>query len=103
MVWSEPADLNGLIASSEVIGDIGLESELANDFVLPGEAFVCAARWWGGYYNGNGCGDIGYGTIWNVRFYDDGGCVPADVIAEYLGDPVLRDFDWLPGWLLPSL
>ena len=53
--WSEPADLNGLIASSEVIGEFGLESEIANDFLLTTDATITLARWWGGYYNGNGC------------------------------------------------
>jgi hypothetical protein len=85
VAWSEPPNLDGLIASSEVIGDFGLESEIANDFVLGQNDLVTLARWWGGYYNGNGCGDTGYGTNWNLRFYDDGGCVPNNVIYETVG------------------
>ena len=85
VVWSEPPDLNGLIGSSEAIGDIGLESEIANDFILPQDDFVTLARWWGGYYNGLGCGESAVGTNWNLRFYDDGGCAPGNVISETVG------------------
>jgi hypothetical protein len=84
-VWSEPPDVNGLIASSEEIPDVGLESEIANDFVLAADDYICVARWWGGYFNGSGCGEVGYGTSWNLRFYDDGGCVPNNVIYETVG------------------
>jgi hypothetical protein len=82
--WSEPPDVNGLIVSSEIINDVGLESEIANDFVFLHDFQMMAARWWGGYYQGNGCGDVGYGTNWNIRFYEDGGCVPGNVIYEQL-------------------
>jgi hypothetical protein len=85
VVWSEPVDLEGLIASSEVIGQFALETEIANDFYLTSDATLCLARWWGGYYNNNGCSDVGIATNWNLRFYDDGGCVPLSTVAEYLG------------------
>ncbi len=85
VVWSEPPDLEGLIASSEVIGQFGLETEIANDFYVARDTDVGLARWWGGYYNNNGCGDIGVATNWNLRFYDDGGCVPLSVLAETVG------------------
>jgi hypothetical protein len=85
VVWSEPVDLEGLIASSEVIGSVGLETELANDFFLAADNTITLARWWGGYWNNNSCSDIGYATNWNLRFYDDGGCVPLTSLAEYLG------------------
>ncbi len=85
VVWSEPPDLEGLIASSEVIGQLALETEIANDFYLPWDYWICVARWWGGYYNNNGCGDVGIATNWNVRFYDDGGCVPLTLLNETLG------------------
>ncbi len=85
IVWSEPPDLEGLIASSEVIGQFALETELANDFYLTYDTVLCYARWWGGYYNNNGCSDNGYGMNWNLRFYDDAGCVPLATVTEYLG------------------
>jgi hypothetical protein len=85
VIWSEPPDLEGLIASSEVIGQFALETEIANDFYLTSYETICVARWWGGYYNNNGCGDVGIATNWNVRFYEDGGCVPLTTVAEYLG------------------
>jgi len=83
--WSEPADLNGLIASSEQILTYGIETECANDFYYPYDTVVYLARWWGGYWNNSVACDPGFYTaLANVRFYDDGGCVPANVIAEYL-------------------
>ncbi len=85
VLWSEPPDLDGLIASSEVIGQLALETEIANDFYLPNDNILGLARWWGGYYNNNGCGDIGVATHWNLRFYDDGGCVPLNTISESVG------------------
>ena len=84
VVWAEPPNLDGLIASSEVIGDLGLESEIATDFVLTFDTSIGFVRWWGGYYNGNGCGEIGVATHWNLRLYDDAGCVPNQLIAEFL-------------------
>jgi hypothetical protein len=81
--WSEPPDFEGLIASSEVIGVYGLETEIANDFYFTTDGlWVQLARWWGGYWNNYGCSDIGYATYWNLRIYDDGGCVPNTVIWE---------------------
>jgi len=85
VVWSEPADLEGLIASSEVIGSVGLETEIANDFFLTADNTIVTAKWWGGYWNNNSCADIGYATNWNLRFYDDGGCVPLTTLAEWVG------------------
>jgi hypothetical protein len=101
VVWSEPVDLEGLIASSEVIGQFALETEIANDFYLSSDATICLARWWGGYYNNNSCSDIGYATNWNLRFYDDGGCVPLSTVAEYLGASANETNVYCQGGLYP--
>jgi hypothetical protein len=82
--WSEPADFEGLIASSEVIGQFGLETEIANDFILTTDTVITLARWWGGYYNNNSCQDSHVAPTWNLRFFDDGGCVPVNMLAEYV-------------------
>ncbi len=82
--WSEPPDLEGLIASSEILGQFGLETEVANDFHLESDETIVLARWWGGYYNNNGCGDALVATTWNLEFFDDGGCVPNNLLAEYV-------------------
>ena len=82
--WSEPPDLNGLLDSSEVIGHFDLETEIANDFTLSPGATITLARWWGDYYSNNGCGDAHVATTWNLRFYDDTGCVPGDLLAEFV-------------------
>jgi hypothetical protein len=94
-------DLEGLIASSEVIGQFALETEIANDFYLSSDATICLARWWGGYYNNNSCSDIGYATNWNLRFYDDGGCVPLSTVAEYLGASANETNVYCQGGLYP--
>ncbi len=79
--WSEPADLNGLIASSEQILALGLESEVANDFV-PTDG-VSQVTFWGGYYNSSTPCVSGITTpAFNLKFYRDGGCVPASTTPD---------------------
>ena len=46
--WSKPADLNGMIASSEQFLMCGLETECPNDFVVNANA-VTRAICWGGF------------------------------------------------------
>jgi hypothetical protein len=101
VVWSEPANLDGLIASSEVIAQFGLETEIANDFFLTANNTITIARWWGGYYNNNGCSDIGIATNWNLRFYDDGGCVPLTTLSETLGAFANETFVYCQGGFYP--
>jgi len=82
VIWSEPPDLNGLIGSSEQILAFGLETELANDFV-PTASFVGVATWWGGFWNNSTPCQPGIPTPgFNLRFYDDAGCVPGRIIAD---------------------
>ena len=80
--WSEPPDPAGSIGSSEVIGAFALETEIANDFFFGGDSNVTMARWWGGFWNGDPIN-----VNWNLRIYDDGGCVPGAVLAEWLNVP----------------
>ena len=102
--WSEPADLEGMIASSEVIGVYALETEIANDFYfVTADNTVNLARWWGGYWNNYGCGDIGYATNWNLRFYNDGGCIPWTHGCRVPGRLRERDVRLLPGRCLSGL
>ncbi len=101
LIWSEPPDLEGLIASSEVIGQFGLETEIANDFYLTQDNTIGYARWWGGYYNNNGCGDIGAATHWNLRFYNDGGCMPLNVLSEMVNAPAHEVFIYCQGGFYP--
>ncbi len=81
IVWSEPPDLNGMIASSEIINVFGIVSEVANDFV-PSDTPIHHAAWWGGYFNNStpcqGTTTPGF----NLRFYGDAGCAPGTVIAD---------------------
>jgi hypothetical protein len=80
--WSQGPNLDGLIGSSEQILAFGLESELANDFLPNAGGYVDNARWWGGYYNYL-LGDP-LVTTFNLRFYEDAGCVPGPVLCEYI-------------------
>ncbi len=80
--WSEPPDLNGLIGSSEQILAFGLETELANDFTSDGSG-VGHAVWWGGFWNNTTPCQSGITTPgFNLRFYEDAGCVPGTLIAD---------------------
>jgi hypothetical protein len=85
IVWSQPPNLDGLILSSEVIADYGLESELADDFNHAWAYPPVLVRWWAGYFSNNGCGDFGSATRWNLRVYEDGGCVPGNLVWEQHG------------------
>jgi hypothetical protein len=47
--WSDPAHLDGGGVSSEIIEQVGLESEVANDFILDETRTIAMIRWWGMY------------------------------------------------------
>jgi hypothetical protein len=80
--WSQTPNLDGLIGSSEVISAFALETELANDFLVGAGPNVDGARWWGGYYNYIPGDPLV--TSFNLRFYDDAGCIPGSVLCEYV-------------------
>ncbi len=82
--WSEAPNLEGLLGSSEIAGQLGVETELANDFLPVDSGLITLARWWGGSWGGNGCGDHHLSSTWNLRFYDDSGCLPGALLAEYV-------------------
>ncbi len=82
-VWSEPPDLNGLIASSEQILAFGLESEIANDFVADSYYGIGQVTFWGGYYNNSTPCSAGITTPgFNLKFYSDGGCAPSSTTPD---------------------
>jgi len=79
--WSEPADLNGSIGSSEQILAFALETELANDFV-PTDA-LSKAIWWGGFWSNTVPCVSGITTPgFNLRFFEDAGCIPGTILAD---------------------
>jgi hypothetical protein len=78
--WSEPPDLEGLLGSSEQILDFGLETELANDFLVDRDLTITLARWWGGYYNYTPGDPLV--TSFNLRFYAETDCLPGDLLRE---------------------
>jgi len=74
--WSEPPDLEGLIGTSEQILMYGLESEIANDFVVGRTTTITKAAFWGGIPHDYPC-DPGFEyRCHNLRFYNDTGCAP---------------------------
>ncbi len=96
--WSEPPDLNGFIGGSEQILVIGLQDEIANDFVVSASP-ITTASWGWGWYDESGCDEHPATPGFNLRFYEAGDCLPGTLIAElsitnfteeYLGcqDPV---------------
>ena len=48
--WSELPDPAGSVGSSEIIGGLDLETEIANDFIFDMNERIVRARWWGGYW-----------------------------------------------------
>ena len=81
--WSEPADLNGMIGSSEQILRLGIETEMANDFMIDG-GVITRASWWGGYFENldTPCEELPPSPGFNLRFYEDANCLPAALIAD---------------------
>lgn len=73
VIWSDPPDFDGVSGSSEIIDEYGLESELANDFLLDLPAAIRCVRWWGAYYE-----EFDGPTIdsFILRLYFDAGCLP---------------------------
>lgn len=67
-----------------MISSLGLESEIANDFVWGCQHVeVGKVVWWGGYFNVSTPCESGITTPgFNLRFYSDAGCVPGDLYAE---------------------
>jgi len=87
--WTEPADLNGLIGSSEQILSQGLETEIANDFVPTDK--VIAVTYWGGFWNNSTPCASGITTPgFNLKFYDDAGCIPGSNVA-WLVNPTFTE------------
>jgi hypothetical protein len=81
--WSEPADLADSKISSEIIGQYGIESEIANDFIIGTDTWVTKAIGYGGYYNW-APGDPPV-TTYNWLFYSDAGCVPDVLLDTFTG------------------
>ncbi len=99
--WSQTFDLNGNKISSEIIGAFDLESELADDFRIPaGSGQIARVVGWGGPYNwAPGDPDV---TAFNLYFYDDGGCVPANRIQTYLAQTGSVTFIGYDGFGFPT-
>jgi hypothetical protein len=81
-MWSEPPDVNGLLGSSEILIEFGIETELANDFV-PTEPVITHVTWWGGYYENEipcepGIPNPGF----NLGFWEEDNCKPGALITE---------------------
>ncbi len=79
-IWMQPPNLEGLIASSEIIAEFNLDTELATDFVLAYGATIQQARWWGGYYNWTE-GDPRI-TRFRIRWFESSGCLPGALVRE---------------------
>jgi hypothetical protein len=68
----------GVVSSAKVEAE---SLEVANECAA-GSARVVRAIWWGGYLKWQP-GDV-HATCFDVRFYDDKACRPANLIASYL-------------------
>jgi hypothetical protein len=79
---SQAPNLGSAKISDEIIGAVGLETEIANDFLASASGWVDGVRWWGGYYNWvQGDPQV---TSFNITVYGDDGCVPAGIVCEYV-------------------
>lgn len=84
VLWLDNPDFDANVGSSEVMAEIGLETEIANDFLLEEAATIEKVTWWGTYW-GNPGEDLPLDGGMNLRFYNDAGCEPETVpFVEYL-------------------
>ncbi|MBD3161692.1 MAG: hypothetical protein GF346_05495 [Candidatus Eisenbacteria bacterium] len=80
-IWLQVPDLAGNLASSEIIEEYDLDTEIANDFVVEESVELTTVVWWGGYWNGYTEPAV---TEFMLRIYEEGDeCVPGSMIAEY--------------------
>jgi hypothetical protein len=80
VVWSQPPDLHGFKATSEIIAIYGLDTRIADDFELESDATIRTLVFWGGYYDWTGEDPD---PPFNIVFYSHFGCNPVDVLAAY--------------------
>jgi hypothetical protein len=83
VLWLDNPDFYATAGSSEIIEAVGLETELANDFMLEADATVQRVGWWGMYWGGF---EEPLAEGFNLRFYyEDVDCLPeAEPFVEYL-------------------
>ena len=97
VLWLDNPDFDANAGSSEIMGEFGLESEVANDFILDVAATVQKVTWWGVYWNGLDT-DWPLLTGMNLRFYLDAGCLPeVNPFLEYLLPDDNCCVDYAPG------
>jgi hypothetical protein len=88
--------MNGFLATSELIDDFGLESEIANDFLVGGD-LITKAIWWAGEYNPMyPCRQTWPTPGFNLRFYEDEGCLPGAMIADLSVTDFTEEFATCP-------
>jgi hypothetical protein len=74
VLWLDNPDFSANTGSSEIIGEFALETEIANDFIVEVEVTPRKLTWWGTYWNGFEGTPTGAG--FNIRRYNDAGCIP---------------------------
>jgi len=89
--WSEPGDLDGFLGSSERIDMFGIESEIANDFIVEGD-FLTHATWWGGQYGTATCTPEWPTPGFNLRFSEDDNRAPGAMFAELATTDFTEEF-----------
>lgn len=83
VLWLDNPDFAELVGSSEVMGEYGFWTEIANDFLLEANVTVRKVAWWGVYWNDYD--GIPTGSGFNLRFYVDLANLPEDTpFADYL-------------------
>lgn len=83
VLWLDNPDFDANTGSSEIIGTLGIETEIANDFLLETDATIMKVTWWGAYWNSYE--GVPTGAGFNLRFYMDAGCLPdVNAFEEYM-------------------
>jgi hypothetical protein len=89
--WSQPPDLDGFKALSEINESIGMDVRVADDFTLPKDADITSVVFWGGPFQGT-AGDPGP-TTFNVQILSNSSCRPSAILLEVTEASPAMDFE----------
>lgn len=79
LLWSQGLDCVGGLVSSEVITQLGLVTNSADDFEFTSGKSITGARWWFGVFSG----DYAPFSYWTITLFDDASCSPDNILQQW--------------------
>jgi len=79
LLWSQALDCAGGLTSSEIISQLGLVTNSADDFEFTAGKSITGARWWFGVFSG----DYAPFSYWTITIFDDASCSPGNMLQQW--------------------